>query len=203
MGSAGLYFYSMRQGFIVCFLAMACACSLSAQATSTIHGTVYDPSGAVVPDAAVTATNVNTSLTRQFNADASGQFTIPLLPIGEYRVRVEKAGFTTFIQSGIRLQVNTNVEVNAKLEPRSTTEQITVTADAGLVQTATSSLVQVIDEKRVTELPLNGRNVLQLISLNSGIADRGSSGGTHSGEYFGRQPVSESGFNQRFARECH
>ena len=168
----------MKQGLFAFFLTVLSVSRLSAQATATIHGTVYDASGAVVPGAAVTATNINTSLTRQLEADQSGQFIIPLLPVGEYRVHVEKPGFTAFNQTGIRLQVNTDVEVNAKLEPRSTTEQITVTADATLVQTATSSLVQVIDEKRVTELPLNGRNVLQLMGLNAGISDRGSSGGT-------------------------
>ncbi|HYO83935.1 MAG TPA: TonB-dependent receptor, partial [Bryobacteraceae bacterium] len=159
------------------FLLLASA-HLLAQATATIHGTVLDSSGAVVPEADVKATNVQTSLTRSVRTDSSGNYTVALLPIGEYQVQVDRAGFAGFIQKGIRLQVNTDVEVIATLKPGATAESVQVTADAALVQTTTTALVQVIDEKRVTELPLNGRNVLQLLSLSAGISDRGSSGGT-------------------------
>ena len=166
------------QSLIALPLGVIFASNLFGQATATVHGTIYDASGGVVPGVSVTATNVNTSLNRAVTADSAGKYNLPLLPIGEYRVRAEKEGFSAFVQTGIRLQVNTDVEVNAKLELRSTAEQITVSADASLVQTTTSTLVQVIDEKRITELPLNGRNVLQLMGLNAGIADRGSTGGT-------------------------
>jgi hypothetical protein len=169
--------FSVR-GTAALSLGIISTCGLFAQATATIHGTIYDASGAVVPVASINATNVNTSLSRKVLADDSGQYILPLLPVGDYQIRVERDGFTSFVQTGIRLQVNTDVEVNAKLEPRTTREQVTVVGDASLVQTTTSTLVQVIDEKRITELPLNGRNVLQLMGLNAGIADRGSTGGT-------------------------
>lgn len=148
------------------------------QATATIHGTVLDSSGGLVPRAVVRAVNVQTTLSRSAETDQSGQYIVPLLPVGEYRVEVDKPGFARFVQSGIRLQVNTDVEVNATIKPGGTAERIEVVADAALVQTTTTGLVQVIDEKRVSELPLNGRNVLQLLSLSAGISDRGSAGGT-------------------------
>ncbi len=170
---------------------------LDAQATGTIHGTAFDASGAVVPDVVVTATNVNTNLARRVTSDSVGQYVIPLLPVGDYSVRVERPGFASFLQTGIRLQVNTDVEVNARLELRATAEQVMVNANTTLVQTTTSALVQVVDERRIADLPLNGRNVLQLMALNAGIADRGAQGGTIQVNTFGNGqfhvPVSING----------
>src|SRR6266851_2105971 len=88
----------------------------NAQATGTIHGAAFDSSGAVVPDVSVTATNVNTNQSRKVKADSIGQYTIPLLPVGNSSVRIEKKGFAPFLQSGVKLQVSTDVEVNARLE---------------------------------------------------------------------------------------
>ena len=160
-------FRSRRLG--VFSLGVVYASNLLAQATATIHGTVYDASGAVVPASTVTATNVNTSLARVVETDSSGQYNLPLLPVGDYQVRVEKDGFSAFVQSGIRLQVNTDVEVNAKLELRSTADQVTVLADATLVQTTTTTLSQVIDEKRITELPLRTGTELAVSGTSAGI----------------------------------
>ncbi|MEO7651559.1 MAG: carboxypeptidase-like regulatory domain-containing protein, partial [Bryobacteraceae bacterium] len=159
--------------------------ALRAQANGTIHGTAFDSSGAVVPDASITATNVNTNLIRRVVADSVGQYVIPLLPVGEYSVRVESQGFAPFLQTGIRLQVSTDMEVNARLELKAATEQVTVRENTTLVQTTTSALVQVVDERRISDLPLNGRNVLQLMALNSGISDRGAAGGTIQTNTFG------------------
>jgi len=171
--------------------------TLAAQATGTIHGTVYDSSGAVIPGASVTATNVNTNVARTISADDSGNYVAPLLPLGNYSVRVQKEGFSGFLQENVVLQANTNIQVNATLEVRGTTEQVSVLGTAAMVQTTSTNLVQVVDERRIVDLPLNGRNVLQLITLNSGIADRGAQGGTiqintiGSGQY--HVPVSING----------
>ena len=149
-----------------------------AQASGTIHGTVYDSTGAIVPTVSVTITNIGTNLTRAVTADDLGQYVAPLLPVGSYSVRVEKVGFATFLQTGVTLQVNTNVQVNAVLQPRASSEQVTVTSDAVMVQATSTNLVQVVDARRIVDLPLNGRNILQLMSLNAGVSDRGAQGGT-------------------------
>lgn len=156
---------------------LVCA-SLFAQATGTIHGTVSDSTGAVVPGVSVTITNTGTNLTRVVAADEAGRFVAPQLPVGTYSVKVEKAGFATFVQTGITLQVNTNVQANPVLNPRASSEQVTVSSDAVMVQATTTNLMQVVDARRIEDLPLNGRNILQLMSLSAGVADRGAVGGT-------------------------
>src|SRR6266446_6133082 len=143
-----------------------------AQATGTIAGTVRDSSGAVVPGAKITATNEGTNLTRSVEADGAGQYIIPQLPVGAYQVRIDKAGFASFAQNGISLQANTTVQVDAVTQVRAGAEQVTVSSTTSLVQANSSALVQVIDSQRVADLPLNGRNVLQLLSLNAGVSDQ-------------------------------
>ncbi|MBS1828504.1 MAG: TonB-dependent receptor [Acidobacteria bacterium] len=143
-----------------------------AQATATIHGTVLDASSASIPEARVTATNLGSNQSRSVSTDEAGRYVIPLLPIGAYTVRIEKQGFHPFLQQGVLLQVNTDVEVNANLEVGGTTEQVNISSQASLVQTNSSAMVQVVDQQRVADLPLNGRNVLQLLTLNAGVSDR-------------------------------
>ncbi len=165
---------------VACFtlVLFACVPSLLGQASGTIHGTVMDASGAVVPGVGISITNTGTNMARNITADDVGQYVAPLLPVGSYSVKAEKQGFATFLQTGITLQVNTNVQVNITLQPRATNEQITVSADATLVQATASNLVQVVDSRRIVDLPLNGRNVLQLVALDAGVSDRGAVGGT-------------------------
>jgi hypothetical protein len=142
------------------------------QATGTISGTVRDASGAVIPNAQVSATNTGTNQSRTTASDNAGQFVFPLLPVGNYEVRADAQGFTPFVQRGISLQANTQVQSDAVLQVASANTQVTVASDAALVQTTSSTLVQVVDRRRVEDLPLNGRNVLQLVSLNAGVSDR-------------------------------
>ncbi|MDP2999009.1 MAG: carboxypeptidase-like regulatory domain-containing protein, partial [Bryobacterales bacterium] len=142
---------------------------LSAQVTATITGTVRDSSGAVVPQAKVTANNTGTNLSRTVTSDPTGQYVIPQLVVGAYEVRVEKEGFSPFLQTGVLLQANTQVQVEAVLQVKSATEQVTVSSTVNLLQTNSSTLVQVVDQQRVADLPLNGRNVLSLISLDASV----------------------------------
>jgi hypothetical protein len=141
---------------------------LVAQVTGTITGTVRDASSALVPQAKVTATNTETNLTREVMTDDRGDYVIPPLVVGRYQIRVEKDGFSPFVQPSVVLQANTQVQVDANLQIRSATEQVTVSSATNLLQTNTSTMVQVVDQRLVTDLPLNGRNVLQLISLDAG-----------------------------------
>ncbi len=170
---------------------------LHAQATGTINGSAFDASGALIPGATVTVTNIGTNQTRSATTDDSGNYVIPLLPVGRYSVRVEKEGFAPFVHSDVTLQVNTTVQVNATLDVKGTVEQVSVTGTATMVQTTATNLVQVVDERRIVDLPLNGRNVLQLMTLSAGVSDRGAQGGTvqintiGSGQY--HVPVSING----------
>ena len=167
----------VRFWFLFWTAALSCV-SLFAQSTGTIYGTVYDASGALVPGAKVTATNIETNLQRTVDAGTVGQYVIPLLPVGVYTVRIERQGFAPFLQQNVTLQVNTSVQANGTLQVKTSAEQVTVSAEASLVQANSSALVQVVDERRVVDLPLNGRNVLGLMTLNAGVSTEGAAGGT-------------------------
>ncbi|HTM47331.1 MAG TPA: carboxypeptidase-like regulatory domain-containing protein [Bryobacteraceae bacterium] len=163
-------------------IALAAAGSFSpavnGQATGTIHGTVFDNSGAVVAGAQVTAISSQTNQPRITTTNPDGGYILPLLPAGDYAVRVTSPGLAPFVQKNITLQANTDIEVDAKLAVATATETVNVSDTPLMVQTSATNLVQVVDQKRIVDLPLNGRNVLQLMALNSGVADRGAAGGT-------------------------
>jgi hypothetical protein len=149
-----------------------------AQSTGAIHGSAQDSSGATIPEVQVTAIQQGTNLTRQTTTNSAGEYLIPELPVGTYEVRFAKTGFASFLQRNVLLQVSTNVEVNGMLQVAGATTEVTVNAEATLVQTTNTAVIQVVDQKRVEDLPLNGRNVLQLVTINAGVADRGATGST-------------------------
>ncbi len=162
---------SARSFCVLCLLVVleTLAGPLNAQVTATITGTVRDPTGAVIPDAKVTATHTGTNQARTVATDPAGHYVIPLLAVGTYDVRVEKDGFSPFLQTGVLLQANTQVQVEGLMQVRTAVEQVTVSSTPNLVQTNSSTMVQVVDSQRVADLPLNGRNVLQLISLDASV----------------------------------
>jgi hypothetical protein len=141
---------------------------LHGQSVSQISGTVRDASGAAVPGAAVTATQADTGLTRTTETDASGSYLLPSLPIGPYRIEVKKQGFTTYIQSGIVLQVATAPTIDSVLKVGAVSESIQVEAAATMVETHSTGVGQVVNQQQVVELPLNGRQITQLITLAGG-----------------------------------
>jgi hypothetical protein len=144
---------------------MLCASAAMAQATAQIAGTVKDPSGGVLPGANVTATQTDTGFKREAVSDADGVFLLPGLPIGPYRLDVSLQGFRTSIQTGIVLQVNSNPNVPVVLELGTVQEAVTVTANTQTVETRALGVSQVMDNKRIVELPLNGRNPADLLAL--------------------------------------
>jgi Carboxypeptidase regulatory-like domain/TonB dependent receptor len=133
--------------------------------TAQITGTVKDTSGAVLPGANVTATQTDTGFKRDVVSDTDGLFLLPALPIGPYRLDVSLQGFRTSIQTGIVLQVNSNPNVPVVLELGTIQEAITVTANTQTVETRSMGVSQVMDNKRIVELPLNGRNTADLLAL--------------------------------------
>jgi hypothetical protein len=136
-----------------------------AQATSQITGTVTDASGAVITGAQVTATQTNTGITRTVTSDASGVYVLTALPLGPYRLEVKKEGFTAFVQTNILLQVGTGVTVNPVLKVGAVTQSVQVEAAAPVMDTTTTGVGQVVNSQSVVDLPLNGRQVTQLITL--------------------------------------
>jgi outer membrane receptor protein involved in Fe transport len=140
-----------------------------AQATGQITGVVTDSTGGVVPGAMVEVTNQATGFTRNAVTAVDGVYTIPLLNPGAYEAKVSLSGFRTTIRSGIVVVVNETARVDLKLQIGAVSEQVTVEAQAPLVETKNATLGVVIDQKKVVDLPLNGRNFTQLGTLIPGV----------------------------------
>src|ERR1035437_5473816 len=139
--------------------------------TGKIVGSVLDPSGAPIAGAKVTVTNEGTAESRSAITDDSGNFVFPILGVGNYTVKAEAAGFEGYQQKGIVLQVDQNITVNAHMKVGSNTEVVSVSGDTGqAIDLVDATLSQVIDEQRVVDLPLNGRDTLQLQYIMPGVS---------------------------------
>src|SRR5438477_9323282 len=138
------------------------------QGSSTINGSVADPSGAVVPAAKISVVEVDTHLTREAITNAEGFFVISSLRPTRYSMTVEASGFRSYHQTGITLLADDSITIGVKLELGSTAETVNVQAAAVQVDTTTPTLRQVVDSSRMVELPLNGRNPAQLTTLVAG-----------------------------------
>ncbi len=147
---------------------------ISAQELTTgrIVGVVEDPSGAVIPGAKVMVTNRTTGAQRQALTSATGDYSIPALPPASYDLRVEHTGFRAYVVRGLELRVNQVLRVNVRLEIGEMEQALTVTGEGRLLETDTAALGQVIDDRRITDLPLNGRNLVTLALLSAGISPR-------------------------------
>ena len=143
---------------------MTCT-GVRAQATAQISGTVKDQSGAVLPGVEITATHTDTGSVRNTITNETGSYVLPNLAIGPYRLEGSLPGFRTYAQTGIVLQVNSSPTINPILELGQVSEQVEVQANATLVETRNSGIGQVVENARILELPLNGRNVVELVSL--------------------------------------
>src|SRR5262245_51289078 len=135
------------------------------QAVSQISGTVKDQVGAVLPGVEITATQTETGIGRTTVSNETGNYVLPNLPVGPYKLEATLPGFRTFVQTGIVLQVNSSPVINPTLELGQINEQVEVEANATLVETRGSAVGSVIENQRIVELPLNGRSVVDLISL--------------------------------------
>src|SRR6185436_3018323 len=161
-------------------------------AGSQLSGVVRDTSGAAVPGADVTVTKTDTGQARSATTAHDGGYVFPNLPVGPYQLKVSLAGFTTHVQDGIVLQVGTNPVINVTLAIGNVAEQVTVSSDATLVETHSTGVGQVIDHQRVVELPLNGRQVTELIFL-SGLATAAPAGDLNTNKNFPTVTISVAG----------
>ena len=152
---------------VVATLLLVALTSVSAwaQSTAQISGNVKDQSGAVLPGVEVTATQTATGARRTIVTDETGLFALPSLAIGPYMLEAVLPGFRTYVQTGIVLQVGSSPVIPVILQVGQVAEQIEVSADAALVETQTSAIGTVVDNQRILEMPLNGRNVTELIFL--------------------------------------
>jgi hypothetical protein len=179
---------SKRLAMCVAFILAATAGRAFAQLpTATILGTVHDTSGSVIPGADVAAKNIETGQSRTTVSGEDGSYRFPALPVGNYEVRAELAGFQAIVRSGLALTVGRDAVVNFTLEPGSVQETVSVTAEAPLVNTTSGSLGSLVTEQKVADLPLNGRNYMDLTLMQPGIVpqtDKGSTGLSSSGMWY-------------------
>lgn len=140
-----------------------------ASITGSISGIVTDPSGAVVPNATVTATNTATGIQSWVQTDSKGFYNFPNLPIGNYDILVEQSGFKSFRQSAIHIDANSAVRADVKLEIGVVAEKVSVRADAVQVETQSTQMGEVINSQKMTAVPLNGRDFTDLLSLQPGV----------------------------------
>jgi len=161
---------------IVAALFIAAAPWLAAQiTTTTITGTVTDPAGAAIPNATVTAINTATNLTRSTQTGGQGEFRLEFMPVGDYTVEISVEGFKKFVRTGIVLEVNVPVRVDATLQIGGTNETVTVTSEAPLVNTDNAQIGRTVSNNEITNLPIVNRNVYNLLTLTPGVESSANS----------------------------
>ena len=166
----------LRRSWIAGLLLLLTCAPLFAQATAELSGTVRDESGAVLPGVTVLATQVDTGFSRTAVTDGGGVYTMPNLPTGPYRLEVSLQGFRTYVQTGIVLQVAAAPTINAVLAVGNLEETVAVEAAAPLVDVRSAGISEVVEQERILELPLQGRNVTDLIVLAGAAVSLGNAG---------------------------
>ena len=169
---------------VLCVLVVV-GCTVDSWGQTTqggIVGTIHDEKGASIVAANVTVTNVATGLERQTTTAENGSFRVLALPTGSYEIKAEAPGFATTVVKDIAVGIDQIRTLDLPLRVSGRSETVTVEADANLTQTESSKLGEIIDNRKVEDLPLNGRDFAQLARLNSGVAVSGGGGGQQGGE---------------------
>ncbi|MGA8103200.1 MAG: carboxypeptidase-like regulatory domain-containing protein, partial [Candidatus Acidiferrales bacterium] len=178
-----LRFRSFAVAILVVFVFFACLATftipVAAQSTfGSISGTVSDATGASMAGASVTLTNLGTGSTQTLSTNPDGLYSFVNLNPGAYSLNVEKTGFKHFRRDPINVQVQQAVSIDIAMEVGAVSQVVEVTSETPLLQPTTSSLGQVIEERKANEIPLNGRNVFNLITLSPAAIAQGGSGGS-------------------------
>ncbi|MEK7404261.1 MAG: carboxypeptidase regulatory-like domain-containing protein [Acidobacteriota bacterium] len=158
--------------WLLLFSCLAVTASCHAQ-EARLSGAVTDPSGSVLPNVSVTATQTQRNVSFNATSDQEGRFLFPRLPIGPYEVKAGISGFKSFQQSGINLTTSADQLLNISLELGDVSSKITVSAEASRVSTESATVQQLVDSNRIVDLPLNGRNVYSLANLVPGVGPGG------------------------------
>ncbi len=173
-----IYVYRIAAIFAALYLFVACTGNANGQqATATLAGTVKDSSGAVIPGAKVTLTNSDTNVARNMNADKNGDFSFTTLPIGNYGLSVQHTGFSTYVQHGIRLEINQNARQDVVLQVGTAAQIVEVTGNVAQVDTVSDTIGTSVVGETIQRAPLNGRNVLDLALLQPGVTETNGDSG--------------------------
>ena len=175
---------------VIAAISLVCSQCPAQIASAELSGNVLDASGAAVPDATVTARNVETTIAHTTVSGKSGDYVLGDLPPGDYALTVESPGFRKLEQTGINLQVNQQARIDLALQVGQTAETVSVTGHPPLLESESSSVGTVINQQLVNELPLNGRNFVQLATLSPGVNGVGESA---SGTIMGGAPGRTTG----------
>ena len=137
--------------------------------TGRITGIIYDQSGAVIAGAHISVRDVATQISRSTTSDSAGFYQVLLLPIGYYTVSVDHRGFKSVTTGQSKLEINQTLKIDLKMEIGSTTDTVTVESNTGTVETINPTLGSTVSDRAVQDLPLNGRNALDLVALQPGV----------------------------------
>lgn len=171
----------MQSRLFALFLLAASVC-FCAEPTGSLAGTVTDPSGAAVAVSKVTLVNIETNLTREVQTGADGAFLFPLVPVGRYRLTVEADGFRRYEQKGVAISTDQSATVTIHMQIGSVSESVEVTSNAQMIEARSGSLSEVVDNHKIIELPLDGRNAASLILLAPGAVDLNTDNAGGSGD---------------------
>jgi hypothetical protein len=177
---------------ILCWLALPSPAKAQAVAIAQVAGNVTDPTGGAIANAQVRMIETERQAVHTTVTNAQGQYVLPGLPVGPYRLEVSVSGFKDYAQTGIVLQVNNNVQINVAMQVGSLSEKVEVNATASMVETKENSISSIVDQRGINDLPLNGRQATQLI-LTLGAASYGDAGDTGSKTFFSSTRISVAG----------
>ena len=176
-------FAVLALGLCLCLVALLTGSPVSAQSTfGSLSGTVTDSSGSAIPDAQVVLTSLATGASQTLTTGGDGLYTFVNLNPGDYRLEVQKDGFKHYRREPVTIQVQQSFRIDPALEVGAVTQTVEVTGETPLLTPTSSTLGQVIDERATNEIPLNGRNVFNLITLSPGAIAQGGAGGTPVGQ---------------------
>src|SRR5215813_10138840 len=158
-----------------CFCSVLCIVFLVtlpafAQTQAAISGVIHDPSGAVIPGVTITVTNPATNFVRSAISNEAGVYTFPVLQPGIYNIKVELPGFRTITQNDVELQVQQSARIDFTLQVGDVSQTVEVSGTAALIATENATVGTVIENKRIVEMPLNGRNFLQLVAISPNVS---------------------------------
>lgn len=182
-----------RVAVILSVLAVTPALHAQAVANASVTGRVTDEQGAIVVGAQIRVTGVETGTVYNAVTNSEGLYSIPTLPIGAYTLEASSAGFHTYVQTGILLRVDDHIQLNITMKVGAVSEKVEVTANANMVQTEENTISQVVDQQRIVDLPLNGRDPTQLITISGASINHSDGTNTGSKSFFSSQSISIAG----------
>ena len=162
----------IRSGLILFLAAVSLSATLHAQlvvTTAALQGTVTDPTGAIIPQSTVTLASAENGISKTYVTSSAGRYIFSQLPASTYQLTIRATGFKDYIQKGISLDPGQSAEIDVRLTIGGVEEQVIITSEAPLINTADANISNNIDGKEIVELPLNLRNVFGLVTLNSSV----------------------------------